>query len=77
MKEAGGNGIYAKILKNTVAAWPERLVTYGKKESHDTTISVKKGDSICFTVKRNGEKPAKKTLWDPTITYVDTENMAK
>src|ERR1035437_8173947 len=77
VKEAGGNGIYAKILKNTAAVWPERLVTHGKKESHDNTILVKKGDSICFTVKRNGEKPAEKAFWDPVITYVDTEKMAK
>jgi hypothetical protein len=77
VEQAGGNGIYAQILKNTAEVWPERLVTHGKNESHDTTISVKKGDSICFTVKRNGEKPAEKAFWDPVITYVDTTTMAR
>jgi hypothetical protein len=77
VEQAGGNGIYAQILKNAAAVWPERLVTCGKKESHDKTISVKTGDSVCFTVKRNGEQPAGKTFWDPVITYVDTKKTAK
>jgi hypothetical protein len=77
VRQAGGNGVYAKILKDTAAVWPERLVTHGNTESHDTTISVKQGDSICFTVKRNGEKPAEKAFWDPVITYVDTERTAR
>lgn len=69
VKQPGGSGIYAKILKNATEVWPERLVTCGKTESHDTTFSVRKGDSLSFIVRRNGAIPADKASWDPVITY--------
>jgi len=76
VKKAGGSGVYAKIVRNATEAWPERLVTYGKRTVHDTTLSVNKGDSFLFIVRRNGEMSADKVLWDPVISYVDTQKMA-
>jgi hypothetical protein len=71
LETAAGDGVRVEILKNVAAVWPSQLVTHGKAESHDMTISVTKGDSIRFVVKRSGDKPAGKAIWDPVITYVD------
>ena len=60
------------ILVNEQEAWPRKLINRSKEQSHDITLAVNKGDTICFVVKRNGEKPAEKVIWDPVITYVDT-----
>jgi hypothetical protein len=77
VKKVGGSGIYAKIVRNTNEVWPERLVTCGRKEFHDTTLSVQQGDSICFIARRNGAAPAGKTVWDPVVAYEDTKKLAR
>ena len=66
----GGQGAYAKIVKNGSEVWPSRLVTFGTVAAHDMTIAVSKGEAICFIVKRNGQKAGEKVFWDPAITYL-------
>ena len=66
------DALQACILKNTGEVWPSRVVSQGKTESHDVTIAVSTGDAISFVVKRRGDQPAGKAIWDPAITYVDS-----
>ena len=74
---AGADGIHARITRNAAEVWPSRLVTHGRSESHDRTVSVSKGDLIGLGVKRGGEKPAEKALWDPVVTYVAAPEKSK
>jgi hypothetical protein len=72
-----GAGIYAMILVREQEAWPSRLISGNKEQSHKMTMRIDKGNTICFVVKRNGKEPSEEVIWDPVITYMDTRQIAQ
>jgi hypothetical protein len=72
-----GSGIFAMILVNQKEVWPPRLISGNKEQLHKLTVTVDKATPICFVVKRNGENPGEKVIWDPVITYSDIPQKTK
>lgn len=65
-----GGSAEAMILLGDNAIWPIQLVSGSNKPAHDFIVDVKEGDSICFVLRRTGEEPCSRVVWDPVITYI-------
>lgn len=59
------------IQLNDKEMWSYGANTTNEKQSHDFTISVKKGDVVRFVAKGSCEKNINHVNWDPVVTYVD------
>ena len=74
-----GDGVRAKVLKNTEQVWPESgweqigaSDVVGK--SMQMKFAVKKGDKLFFALNRDGNAADDQTVWNPKITYEAVEN---
>ena len=65
------------ILVNQKEVWPPRLISGSKEQLHKLRVTVDKATPICFVVKKNGENPGEKVIWDPVITYSDIPQKTK
>jgi plastocyanin len=70
----GGDGVQAKILRNTTQLWPAsgwQLIAGSDTTgvTHSLTITVAAGDNIRFVVNRNVSTASDETNWNPTIQY--------
>lgn len=60
---------YVEIRKNNKSIWPSKPVLPGKSFSPNFILTVKKGDSVEFIVKKNSAGACAKVTWDPVVTY--------
>jgi hypothetical protein len=64
--------VQAMILHGDREAWPSRMITKAKPESHDLSLTVRRGESLSFIVKRGGGQAVDRVVWDPVATYLET-----
>lgn len=69
LSAGGGDGIKVKILRNTTEVWGPQLVTFGNPLSHDFSLDVAGGDSLCFCISRNNTGAPDNVAWDPVVTF--------
>ncbi len=75
--EWGFDGATARITHNGTDLWPEHFLPSKSPISHDLSVSVEQGDSICFVVQKfnpNGRTDvnADRVTWDPVLTYTQS-----
>lgn len=72
--EGLGEGSYARLQQNGNQLWEPQFPMAGG-QSHDLTIKVEQGDAISFVVgtKSTSETTGAKVLWDPVITYTESQ----
>ena len=68
-QDALGDGVVVKIIKTNTVIWGPQTITTTTGVSHDFTTTVSAGDSIYFSVNKNGNNTNDTTFWDPIITY--------
>jgi hypothetical protein len=64
--------VYVRILQNERQIWPEAnwqiVPAFGSGPMrYDLKTAARKGDSIRFIVKRNGENRAQPIIWNPVV----------
>jgi hypothetical protein len=76
-----GDGVRAKVLKNTEQVWPETgWETIAAADVASKTMVLKfpvnKGDKLFFVLNRNGDATDDETVWNPQVVYDRIDGVA-